>query len=534
MPVSNQQRKLIASINLNQINVNLVTSSVENNTPEKNSSPLRGILMVMKATVASIQMYFHRYRMLTTCDAKVDHSETEGKVEHRKSVMPAANEKLINVPFMVSDGQFVDACIVFDLPSKDAGEPAAVDIQAQIGDMKLAVRKDMILVLCNPECLDQQRVAWDAIKDLHFAAALLFLDPMYLLDKENNVPYVLLRYEHTGDAIESIISPEKAHKRCLQSLSYLNVTRWNALVSSMIPKVATLCLRTSDIIMDVSTQSTIQLIVNYFVNKLYTNAMGLNEIKSLYSVLRLSSAADRRKTMKMKSAVDKKPGAEPLNITIGPVVMELMKQQDPISMIALKVLNISLSLPILDETLSKLISLMLSKMVPFYHIRSKANPVDVENKLVREVQRKYSIAQEVVESPIDTDVNDVLMEVQTPVQPPQIDMTPAPTMTKENVGLKGARMLSTFLPPSDAPQHSWCVCDHMKFEVRGQYYLANRKKIPSSTPMYQPIGVDVFWTPQRLDNIVAHLDVMPDIGGITTNHPSVPPVLVRYLSDIFV
>ena len=50
----------------------------------------------------------------------------------------------------------------------------------------------------------------------------------------------------------------------------------------------------------------------------------------------------------------------------------------------------------------------------------------------------------------------------------------------------------TFLPT--VPDHTWCRCDNLTFQVReGPDHNRLKKKAPSAAPLYDAFAVDVFW-----------------------------------------
>ena len=58
----------------------------------------------------------------------------------------------------------------------------------------------------------------------------------------------------------------------------------------------------------------------------------------------------------------------------------------------------------------------------------------------------------------------------------------------------GSTVQQVFSLPPNVPDHTWGQCDYSNFVVReGPDYNRNKKKAPSKAPLYEAMGVDIFW-----------------------------------------
>ena len=101
----------------------------------------------------------------------------------------------------------------------------------------------------------------------------------------------------------------------------------------------------------------------------------------------------------------------------------------------------------------------------------------------------------------------------------------APTASDEGKPVAGATY-----PYSDTQeQHTWSKADHRNFQLRiGPNYDRNKKKAPSSAPLYEIFAVDIFSSEARIDHITEKVQMPPSaIEAINNNkHPHVPSIFV--------
>lgn len=96
----------------------------------------------------------------------------------------------------------------------------------------------------------------------------------------------------------------------------------------------------------------------------------------------------------------------------------------------------------------------------------------------------------------------------------------------EGPPVAGASFERVYTVAPNVPEHTWCQCDHKQFQTRiGPDYKKHGKKAPSSTPIYEPCGVDVICTKARKDHIAERMALF-DTSDIRTNHPHVPPLFI--------
>jgi len=76
----------------------------------------------------------------------------------------------------------------------------------------------------------------------------------------------------------------------------------------------------------------------------------------------------------------------------------------------------------------------------------------------------------------------------------------------------------------EPPMPSFSYGDEAEFPLRTKHYMKTGKKAPSSKPLYELIGLDVYKTHCRVDRIFEHLSFPWDLPD--TKHPDVPPLLI--------
>lgn len=78
----------------------------------------------------------------------------------------------------------------------------------------------------------------------------------------------------------------------------------------------------------------------------------------------------------------------------------------------------------------------------------------------------------------------------------------------------------------EPPSHTWAKTDSKLFHVRiGPDYNRFKKKAPSAPSLYEPVAFDIFCTKKRADHVAQRFQ-LPDVSGIDTHHPHVPPLLI--------
>jgi hypothetical protein len=402
MPVSDEARRTVLSLNLGEIDFSLVLSMSENNSYQSQISQqnsiaksMAGIFVVLKLTVGSIDAIIHKQ--------KYDLTPLSNNTNH-----------LIHVLKSDESSRFLNGCVMVDIPSTrelDIG----IDIQVSLSPLNISINKDSIAGLIDPNVKIQMMHWITCMKDIYVLTTLM-IDSRIMIDCIHHLPTVLLRHNWGNNSVSnSAINPQdlkqdtKANHEVFiptfvrpseaqiqdQKIivsSYLNTRLWHNILSYILPKGnLTLCFHTSTITIDALSAVTLRQFILILQKDVYGKALvgpsfssnHQSEILLSYmkNIIRNYGKDKRQTNLQRKMALSKQA-----NIKIEPVLLEFSKAVSPFPSVSIRVLGINISIPIDDDTLSRALALVFASLFPLY-ISSSSSSVAATNDNMTTINR---------------------------------------------------------------------------------------------------------------------------------------------------
>ncbi|CAI7861919.1 unnamed protein product [Closterium sp. NIES-54] len=79
---------------------------------------------------------------------------------------------------------------------------------------------------------------------------------------------------------------------------------------------------------------------------------------------------------------------------------------------------------------------------------------------------------------------------------------------------RAGSQVSRCAPGDSSAENSWSPVDPASFDVRGESFLSDRRKVPACPPaIYEPWGVDVFHTPLKIRHVAEHVELPASLFG---------------------
>ncbi|GJP57247.1 hypothetical protein CLOM_g16273 [Closterium sp. NIES-68] len=87
-------------------------------------------------------------------------------------------------------------------------------------------------------------------------------------------------------------------------------------------------------------------------------------------------------------------------------------------------------------------------------------------------------------------------------------VTPKESVKRLLMWPQAGSQVSRCTPGDSSAENSWSPVDPASFDVRGETFLSDRRKVPASPPaIYEPWGVDVFHTPLKIRHVAEHVEL---------------------------
>ncbi|CAI5464907.1 unnamed protein product [Closterium sp. Yama58-4] len=87
-------------------------------------------------------------------------------------------------------------------------------------------------------------------------------------------------------------------------------------------------------------------------------------------------------------------------------------------------------------------------------------------------------------------------------------VTPKESVKRLLMWPQAGSQVSRCAPGDSSAENSWSPVDPASFDVRGETFLSDRRKVPACPPaMYEPWGVDVFHTPLKIRHVAEHVEL---------------------------
>lgn len=379
LPVENGSRRLVASIEIDQTAALLSASSTAGNSATSESVKLlTGLLVILKASIQSLSIQLHRTH--------------KGK--------DVALSLLTTKP----NDAFLNACMIVDVPPGGTSSDKAVDLQVNLGSLDFNLKKDGFSIFVEPKVRANLARCLYCLHRMKLHVAVLF-DHTVVVEHHADclgVPSVLLRHIHyaAAGAVKSSVMTANTdahmdlHKKSVTD--YLNSKRFYSIFSNIMPKgVLSLGVHTGSITANMLSSASLRTFTIIWMRDLMERALtDPNATPSLYVQSTLNSylkATTRNRTRSTKTSqrmsqyLNAKQNKRALttNTTadIDPVNIDIKKSPDPFPLISINAPGLALTLPIDDDTLCRVLSLMISGLIPFYTIRAVPMPVQMFQEL---------------------------------------------------------------------------------------------------------------------------------------------------------
>lgn len=385
LPKQGGARRLILSVEILQTSALLSASSTAGNSSTSETIKLlTGLLVIIKASIQSIAVKLHRNK-------------------RRTATHPEGGE--VATPLLTSKSAetFLNACMIVDVPPGASSNEKAVDLQINLGSLDLNLKRDGFSVFVEPLVRANLSRVFYCFTRMKLHAAVL-MDKSVVVERHVDclgVPSVLLRNIHYGADGEGSTADAAAqsrmdlHKKSVTA--YLNSKRFYSMFSMIMPRgVVSLGVHTGAISADLLSSSSLRTFAIIWMRDLTDRALSDPTASgSLFSRSTLNAylkAANRRvakstvTSQRMSQYLHKGASGKPLSTNttadIDPVSIDIKKTPDPFPLISISAPGLSLTVPVDDDTLCRLLSLALGSMLPFYTIRAVPMPVQVSSTVL--------------------------------------------------------------------------------------------------------------------------------------------------------
>jgi hypothetical protein len=375
LPVENGSRRLIASIEIMETAALLSASSTAGNSATSVSVKLlTGLLVIFKASIQSLAIQLHRPH------------------KGRDVALPLLTSK--------PGETFLSACMIVDVPPGGSSSDKAVDLQINLGSLDINLKKDGFSIFVEPKVRANLARCLYCLHRMKLHVAVIF-DHTVVVEHHADclgVPSVLLRHIHYGAAgtvkssafTANVEAHMDLHKKSVTD--YLNSKRFYSIFANIMPKgVLSLGVHTGSITADLLSSASLRTFTIIWMRDLAERALSdPNASPSIYAQSTLNGylkAVSRNRTHKtntsrrMSQYLNTKQNKRALttNTTadIDPVNIDIKKSPDPFPVISINAPGLALTLPIDDDTLCRMLSLMVSGIVPFYTIRAVPMPMQI-------------------------------------------------------------------------------------------------------------------------------------------------------------
>ncbi|CAI5985059.1 unnamed protein product [Closterium sp. NIES-65] len=93
-------------------------------------------------------------------------------------------------------------------------------------------------------------------------------------------------------------------------------------------------------------------------------------------------------------------------------------------------------------------------------------------------------------------------------------VTPKESVKRLLMWPQAGSQVSRCAPGDSSAENSWSPVDPASFDVRGETFLSDRRKVPACPPaIYEPWGVDVFHTPLKIRHVAEHVELPASLFG---------------------
>jgi hypothetical protein len=329
----------------------------------------------VSASVSDLSKFYGTPSVAEESAAKVTPQNTPGGPQ---TALP------VNVFLSEEKQQFLVLCVVLDNDIKKKG---AADVQLQLGPAKVSLDGPTLASTVDGRSIIviNSKRASAAVKE-HFQLLTLYAEKALVIDIESRVPLALmslvseseevLEARNEAATIGGLVT--KADHAAV--VAHLNYEYWFTLLDEYMPKLVTINIRTSALVMEFLSANSIKDIINSKVQLKADKAAAFNSVgprrrRSATYAKMMSRKSKKSKGTMMKALYDiRRWGFKEgeldqgrMQVEVNPFELVFAKSNaSPYPMLIFDLIGGKVSIPIEDETLCHALAMFLAKEIPMF------------------------------------------------------------------------------------------------------------------------------------------------------------------------